>query len=140
MLKFRAWDRNENEHISWEYLKKISYNQEYYYSNNQGIGFNRDEILSVITDDGLELELFTNYIDVNNNEVYHYDIVIHSYTELIDGNSYNREVIGVVDMQQYSWGIMCTMENGFCFTPFRDMEGNIEVIGNLHKNIDLIGK
>ena len=138
-IKFRAWDVNDEEILSWEYLITARYNQDYYRMNkgqekkvtNYKPGSRMYTYLeegkvslSVLTDCGLILERWTGLYDVDGKEIYEGDIV-EAWVDLgpagEDKRTYTVE-IGIYGCNLEQWTFK---ENYPKYMP--------KIVGNIHE-------
>lgn len=123
LLKFRAWDKN---------------NLKMFIPDNLGLGTNG--VLSVGMDgsnyviSNFVLMQYTGLKDKNSVDVYDGDIIIFDNTD-IGGERITGEVMFNTDrsLSGLEWGIWT--KKGYYRTDFL---GDIEVIGNIHKNPELM--
>lgn len=122
MIKFRAWDKEDKAYTANEYLVEIV---------PDGTDF--DLVSSVDFDDstGLVIEQFTGLTDANGKEVYEGDIIKSNY-------KYAQPKVSLVireDGNSYIVGEDMATGNEMLVS---DHIGEIEVIGNVHENSELL--
>ena len=127
-IKFRAWDKEDEEYISWYQLTHTRYNQDYLREHGDPEG----PFLSMMTDKYIQLEQFTGLRDKNGKEIYEGDIYKCEYE---DGPQ-------IVEYYEGYEGDSHPVQ-GFIFCSFfreDNVISDIEVIGNIHENPELIHK
>jgi len=118
--KFRAWDKNNKEMISWRYLLN---------------GYNLRNVFMRPEMCGLELMQSTGLKDKNGVEIYERDIVVNQYGN-VGYVAYLQQEAGFVVVKKksdYRLGHRITGES-------YDVTTNHEVIGNIHSNPELLEK
>lgn len=116
--KFRAWDKNNKEMISWRYLLN---------------GFNLRNVFMRPEMCGLELMQSTGLKDKYGVEIYERDIVVNQYGN-VGYVAYLQQEAGFVVVKKksdYRLGHRITGES-------YDVAHNHEVIGNIHSNPELL--
>jgi uncharacterized phage protein (TIGR01671 family) len=123
-IKFRVFDKNENDFVKWELL-------------NDGIIDLYH--LFFAKDENLIIQQFTGLKDVNGKEIYEGDIikckpldVIHPQ-DLFKYNNFEFLTSSVYWSKEY-----CCFETDFNSSCFVDSENVIEVIGNIYENPELL--
>ena len=121
-IKFRAWDKEDKEYTSWEWLLKRRYNQDYIRDHEDPHG----PVLSIHTDKNIELEQFTGLHDKNGKEIYKGDIVFSK-----DWNPEKQVVT-------FDRGGFCLKYDGSGYYPDIKYAEQMTVIGNIHENQELL--
>ena len=121
MIKFRAWDKNENQ---------------YFIGGNAGTLANLVcfDDLSMMKPDDYIWEQFTGLKDANGKEIYEGDIV-HGYDQEPDKEDgyIGSSVIDVVNFKYGAFWIGDSWYKIMVMTP-----PIVEVIGNVHENPELL--
>lgn len=86
----------------------------------------------------LELEQFTGLIDKNGKEIFEGDILTEEFTEYGVSIGVYKEV--VYDKENAGWSVDVSLEKdrSYLCPIFDYFEENIEVVGNIHQNKDLL--
>ena len=115
-LKFRVWEEREKEYDTWSYILDDCGNL---FRNAYGALIECDKKDYII-------EQYTGLKDKNGKEIYEGDIV-----SVRNKNRKNEYDIGVVEFGKAAF--RCPFLLG------KYHSGQVEVIGNVHKNADLLG-
>jgi uncharacterized phage protein (TIGR01671 family) len=143
-IKFRAWDLDDDEYISWHQLTHTRYNQDFLREHGDPKG----AFLGFMTDKHIQLEQYTGLKDKNGREIYEGDII--SFTVAWHD-------LGVVQFAKGIFGLnsdykkSADPENkdgrlygawGQAHNLRRVEDGEIlseaEIIGNIHENPELL--
>ena len=116
-LKFRVWEEREKEYDTWSYILDDSGNL---FRNAYGALIECDKKDYII-------EQYTGLEDKNGKEIYEGDIV-----SVRNKNRKNEYDIGVVEFGKAAF--RCPFLLG------KYHSGQVEVIGNIHENADLMEK
>lgn len=128
-IKFRAWDKEHKRMLNIETLALrfspkgvltsiYTYGPDF--SNDpEIIGDDEPDLDSVI------LEQFTGLDDINGKPIYEGDIV-----------QVYRDWIDIVEFRNGSFGLAASMNHSFI--SFNNLNGEAEVIGNVHDNPELL--
>lgn len=126
-IKFRAWDKKE---------KVMLYNIQSYLEHKDKNGNEYDGYFDwkfddFIIDPNIKIMQFTGLRDKNNKEIYQDDIIKYSYNHCECGKfkSYNLKV---------SFGSLGARMGGDLICDPLYKEKDIEVIGNIYENSELI--
>lgn len=129
LIKFRAWDINEECMLDWDYLLSIKYNI-FWYRDNQG----KDFINCLFTDESYILMFYIGKKDKNDKEIYVGDIIdLHStvngarYFEVI----WDEKRLGI-GLRYYTDSIDHRSKEFFS-DMYDDPE--YEVVGNIYEGI-----
>ena len=116
-LKFRVWEERENAYDTWSYILDANGNL---FRNAYGALIECDKKDYII-------EQYTGLKDKNGKEIYEGDLV-----SVRNKNRKNEYDIGVVEFGKAAF--RCPFLLG------KYHSGQVEVIGNIHENADLLGE
>ena len=120
-LKFRAWDKERECHLDETELAGITPDGKYI------LYIEEEEISKLEIEGNYILEQYTGLNDKNGKEIYEGDIV-----SVRNKNRKNEYDIGVVEFGKAAF--RCPFLLG------KYHSGQVEVIGNVHENADLLGE
>lgn len=128
VIKFRAWDKNEECLMTWEEIMSVKYNM-LWYKNNKG----KDLVNCLFTDNSYILMQFTGIYDINGKEIYEGDIVI------VPGDVYgHKERKAKVIYDEDGCYTLYDTNDGYGIVHQHWYWERVEVIGNIYENHELV--
>lgn len=153
-IKFRAWDLNEMELRPWESLITTRYNQDIFEQWKEKTGADyagktrpNGTVLSLLTDNGIVLEQFTGLKDKNGREIYDGDIGrrMIQKSNFNPGGGMGQPRLDQPATKWWEEERIAKIEIFDDGTPLfwhqclsRKDWSEIEVIGNIHENPELL--
>ncbi len=136
-IKFRAWDKEQECLLSWGELMDVRYNERWFVDNTD-----KNYINCIFNDSDYVLEQYTGIRDINGEEVYEGDIIIFNNSE-IGGGITKGEVIWNTDLTLcglgwHLWVFETNIPKHHSGFMGMDWLGIVEVVGNIHKNPELL--
>jgi len=140
-LKFRAWDNKKCEMLSWEDIRALDMSNIY-------------PFLYMISQENYEVMQHTGLKDKNGKDIYERDIVVEPYFSNVNPNDRNdddyiddtpRNYVICYDSKQAKYKsvpfstYLINAGNGG-WTGYDVRYEKLTVIGNIHENLDLLGK
>lgn len=137
-IKFRAWHKEEKEYIEDCGLFPYPWNER---TRNQTLSIRGDGVTVNQFHESIVLEQFTGLHDKNGKEIYEGDVVKVSNEEPLSNEQittdYDWTFDGTVINDYFGWGV--NIKTAFLF--FSEIvfeECDIEIIGNIHENPELL--
>ena len=124
-LKYQIFDYEENE------IKDIDL---YWFEENHIKEINDTNIIKNINGNKFALRVFTEMQDCYRENIFSGDII----NCFVDNATENKEIIGYVGFEYYSWSIICKNGDYYTFDELLDKNCIFKIIGNKYLNEDLM--
>lgn len=127
-IKFRAWDKENNEMV---YQNKLIYNGKYkFYVDKYGMVLTKVKVFNIYEDVQADIMQYTGLKDKNGKEMYEGDIVERTFLNLIERDKF----IGTIKYYEGTYNIDNDKE---ACSVFHEID-TFEVIGNIYENKELL--